>query len=156
MGTVYSCWKTSSSWGPARIGSDIRLQHYCKEVCLPLAVHEACLASLPLLSRFGVGAVLICSRCCLPPWGGYWTCNCCVFLSCLAPWLYTVSCRRHFGNSDHERGGLPPVATPRLRYVCSAVCSIAASLSYRRVQFCLQWTFQLRAYGSLSRALAKH
>ena len=70
MGTVYSCWKTSSSWGPARIGSDIRLQHYCKEVCLPLAVHEACLASLPLLSRFGVGAVLICSRCCLPPWGG--------------------------------------------------------------------------------------
>ena len=30
----------------------------------------ACLASLPLLSRFGVGAVLICSCCCLPPWGG--------------------------------------------------------------------------------------
>ena len=29
----------------------------------------ACLASLPLLSRFGVGADLICSLCCLPPWG---------------------------------------------------------------------------------------
>ena len=85
---MYSCWKTSSSWGPARIGSDIRLQHYCKEVCLPLAVHEACLASLPLLSRFGVGAVLMCSCCCLSPWGG--TCNCCVFLSCLAPWLHCL------------------------------------------------------------------
>ena len=30
---------------------------------------RACLASLPLLSRFGVGADLICSLCCLPPWG---------------------------------------------------------------------------------------
>ena len=37
----------------------------------------ACLASLPLLSRFGVGADLICSLCCLPPWGRNRTCNSC-------------------------------------------------------------------------------
>ena len=45
------------------------LQRYCDEVCSPSAVHGACLASLPLLSRFGVGADLTCSLCCLPPWG---------------------------------------------------------------------------------------
>ena len=45
------------------------LQRYCDEVCSPSAVHGACLASLPLLSRFGVGADLICSLCCRPPWG---------------------------------------------------------------------------------------
>ena len=38
----------------------------------------------------------------------------------------------------------------------SVLCRLQASLSHRRVQFCLRWTFQLRAYGSLSWALAKH
>ena len=32
-------------------------------------IQGACFASLPLLSRFGVGAGLTCSLCCLPPCG---------------------------------------------------------------------------------------
>ena len=116
---------------------------------------EACLASLPLLSRFlesGVDMLLL-----LPfPLGGELTCNYSVFLFCFAPWLLHCFLSAFWKFRLRARWS-SPVATPRLRWgVCFAVCSIAASLSHRRVQFCLLWTFQLRAHGSLSRALAEH
>ena len=116
---------------------------------------EACLASLPLLSRFlesGVDMLLL-----LPfPLGGRTDMQ----LQCLSLLFRTVALHcllSAFWKFRLRARWSSPVATPRLRWgVCFAVCSIAASLSHRRVQFCLLWTFQLRAHGSLSRALAEH
>ena len=45
------------------------LQRPCHGACSTCVIQGACFASLPLLSRFGVGAGLTCSLCCLPPWG---------------------------------------------------------------------------------------
>ena len=46
------------------------LQRPCHGACSTCVIQGACFASLPLLSRFGVGAGLTCSLCCLPPLGG--------------------------------------------------------------------------------------
>ena len=46
------------------------LQRQRHGVCSTCVIRGACLAPLPLLSRFGVGTGLTCSLCCLPPLGG--------------------------------------------------------------------------------------
>ena len=72
----------------------------------------ACLASLPLLSRFGVGADMMCSLCCLPPWGEERDMQ---LLWLFRSTSYSGNTLRlaigHFGNSDHKCSGLPLVAT---------------------------------------------
>ena len=80
------------TWPRLKEISDTLLQHNCS-ICATMdahpAVHGACLASLPLLSRFGAGADLACSLCCLPPWGEE--------RDKLLPWLFLGN--SHSGNT---------------------------------------------------------